>query len=610
MLLALASFALGRTGYSPDEEITSVIARATARVGLPLLPSGIFYNRGLPYTYAASVFGVLFGHSLESYRAASLLIAVLGLVLAFVLARERGSRLHAWLIVLLLATLPAYLSVAVFARYYSTLVTSTLLALWLFARLTAERGSARLFLAAVVLANALHPLGVVLAGLPLVASLSASSDRLLRRLSAQAIAVALGSQVFVYGLHWISLVATRTTPTTDTAVYSFTTPRMPASFYTIETAPLVWWGLGVICFGALAYTLGRRRDLADRWLIGVAATLALFFQLGGLMLLVCLTPLVARARGLRLLVPAGVLFFTAVMWWPFQMVLHTSAGYSLALVSALTRSAVWYPFNSLAQIVAWHPGLAAAAFVGLVLAVMSDDPMSRLVRIVGVIGLSTLAGYDVGGVPVLERYLLVPIVLVVVCAAHGVSHAWALAHRAFARPVAGWLLVPASAAAFIGWVACGYYTYALHRGDDDVEPTPVRWVAPETGTEWTPESFNAIRDSSDVVICTEELACQHLLGRVDYLLATVPDDAAHYVVSRRGEARGFYGNAPAIRSAAELEAVVSHLPPNRCASVVGLYTNKVGFGEYWPLLSALPATVASSQIRNDLGTFVTRLCRR
>jgi len=58
--------ALMRPGYSLDEEITYFAVQGIRRHGLPLFPSGVLSERGLPFSYAAWAAGFLFGHDVPS----------------------------------------------------------------------------------------------------------------------------------------------------------------------------------------------------------------------------------------------------------------------------------------------------------------------------------------------------------------------------------------------------------------------------------------------------------------------------------------------------------------------------------------------------------------
>ena len=61
---------LARPGYSPDEEFTLFAVRGIRAQGLPLLPSGLLYDRGLLYSYAAALAGG--GDTLQPARLVSL----------------------------------------------------------------------------------------------------------------------------------------------------------------------------------------------------------------------------------------------------------------------------------------------------------------------------------------------------------------------------------------------------------------------------------------------------------------------------------------------------------------------------------------------------------
>src|SRR5262245_10850381 len=96
LVLVLVS-AIDRTstpGYWLDEELTDAVASALPHTGIPRLPSGVVYTRGLPYIYAASLAGTIFGHTLPAYRAVSLVFALAAVAALFLAGRTAGS---AWI---------------------------------------------------------------------------------------------------------------------------------------------------------------------------------------------------------------------------------------------------------------------------------------------------------------------------------------------------------------------------------------------------------------------------------------------------------------------------------------------------------------------------------
>ena len=129
-----------------------------------------------------------------------------------------------------------------------------------------------------------------------------------------------------------------------------------------------------------------------------------------------------------------------------------------------------------------------------------------------------------------------------------------------------------------------------------------------TGPSWAPEKLRALVVPSDTIICTEELACLYLIGRVDYLFALPPTDVAHYVVFRAGTSVGFYAGAPAISSLAQLENVVRERVAG-CAVVISVRTGKVGFEEYNTLVGEIKLPLNSRVLFSNNETHVSRLCR-
>ena len=55
LVVVAGSFQIGRPGYSVDEEFTAFAVRGIHAHGVPLLPSGLLYDRGLAYSYASAI---------------------------------------------------------------------------------------------------------------------------------------------------------------------------------------------------------------------------------------------------------------------------------------------------------------------------------------------------------------------------------------------------------------------------------------------------------------------------------------------------------------------------------------------------------------------------
>ena len=71
LVFAAGSLQLSRAGYSVDEEFTFFAVRGIEAHGVPTLPSGLLYDRGLAYSYASWLAGSIAGSDLPAFRAVS-----------------------------------------------------------------------------------------------------------------------------------------------------------------------------------------------------------------------------------------------------------------------------------------------------------------------------------------------------------------------------------------------------------------------------------------------------------------------------------------------------------------------------------------------------------
>ncbi len=130
MVAAAGAFSLTRQGYTPDEEFTVFAVRGISAHGLPLLPSGLLYDRGLLYSYTAWLTGALTGGDLTAFRAVALACAAATLVLVFALVRRLASPAAGAVAALFVATSVPFWAVATTARFYAPfLLTSVALTL-------------------------------------------------------------------------------------------------------------------------------------------------------------------------------------------------------------------------------------------------------------------------------------------------------------------------------------------------------------------------------------------------------------------------------------------------------------------------------------------------
>jgi len=178
----------------PDEFVTLLAIDMIGQKGLPVMPSGLFYEHGLLFSYAGWL-ATLFGPAQTAARYASLLFGLLTLALTFFVGRRWFSPAVGLLAVTGLAVAPAAIEWSSRARMYALLQLLILLTLWLtyegfsqnkagwrWAALTAYLGATLAHFGAVALAPPL-----VLAGL--VVSRPKPGWRTLRKLWPQAIAL-------------------------------------------------------------------------------------------------------------------------------------------------------------------------------------------------------------------------------------------------------------------------------------------------------------------------------------------------------------------------------------------------------------------------------------
>ncbi|MDO8680730.1 MAG: glycosyltransferase family 39 protein [Acidobacteriota bacterium] len=140
-VLLVGSLQLTRAGYSPDEEFTVFAVNGIAADGLPTLPSGLLYDRGVAYSYASWLARAVSGAQLPAYRALSLLSSVAALAIVFALVRRLSSPTSALVASLLVATSIPFWAAATTARFYAPFFLFYLSALLALCTLRLAEGS-------------------------------------------------------------------------------------------------------------------------------------------------------------------------------------------------------------------------------------------------------------------------------------------------------------------------------------------------------------------------------------------------------------------------------------------------------------------------------------
>ncbi len=113
-----------------DEFTTLWAAQRTLETGVPVLPSGVLYTRGLLATYVTALAGLAAGLDYTTGRMPSLLFGLATLLAIFVIGRRVWHARVGWLAALGLALLPEAIVWSGRARFYAQLQFFALLTLW------------------------------------------------------------------------------------------------------------------------------------------------------------------------------------------------------------------------------------------------------------------------------------------------------------------------------------------------------------------------------------------------------------------------------------------------------------------------------------------------
>lgn len=474
--------------------------------------------------------------------------------------------------------------------------------------------------AVVVFAVWLHPAGIVLAVLPALSGFAfgARQPEPTARLTVMLLLAGIAAAGLAYGAHAVSLWSTGLTPTSATAVYAIPTPASPASAHITSLAGLPAWLAAVALFAALGFLLLRRYPDSTA-VVAVSLACAVSDQLG-MLLLAGLAAVVwnppAAKRTATVVLVAGL---AAITFWTLHTSIANHAQVNWALVRSLTAAAASYPLGQLSYAIRSFPVVAALAVAGTAWSLSrsrsAPDEVHRLIAGVALLTAGLLAAFAMLSVAVAERYLLLPWTLLAVLASAGVSAITAGVPDRSAQGAVGTvgsgLTATAAAVVLVAtagvWV--GHTGYVRDRDALVAVPMAEQAFAPLTGPSWTPELLRSQVQSDDLLVCTEELACVYLLGRVDFLFALPPKDVAHYVVDRGGAAAGFYAGAPVLSSPAELQRAIQDHDRTGCAVVVALKSGKVGYDEYLAILDGLRDSFDVRDVLSREDLHVSRVCR-
>ncbi|MGQ0735142.1 MAG: glycosyltransferase family 39 protein [Acidobacteriota bacterium] len=563
---ALTVFAgVHRAGYSIDEEFTYFAVQGISHAGVPVLPSGALENRGLPYTYAAWLSGEIFGHGFPAYRYPSLLSGIVSIALVFRLASMVQSPAIALVTAFATALLPWQILSAEWARFYAMFVACYLWSLLQFHRYRQSGKGLVWWLTSVGLAHLLHEFAITLVLLPAIAELVRTPDGPRPawpvRITTLAVGAFLASEAVLFALHLLTSAASFRTPEGYAVLHVLpvgwetmsgsATPALPGG------SPFPWGPLdssaalatiGACVVGALAAFLARRVGLAGLPAFAAGA-LTVLGQFSRAWFLWTLWAFARPAIAVRALMATAGLVTLGALGWSMWTSHSTGAEFSVAFARGFVVFALREATTVYWGLLYYYPATTVLLAVsGIALAVRSKSRPLSFSRIVFMLVLCWLITFDVLRVEFKPRYYVAlwPLIVLATLQLPRLLHAGLFSRRCHAR----WAHL-AVAVAITATLAWEYY-----RADDENRTSTCVFdsvICAPTMVAHDASGVSALARESlrptDVVLCTDELACLYLVGRVDYWLysGTI---FAHQTGSSRV---GLYGGSPILASPSDLQ---------------------------------------------------------
>jgi hypothetical protein len=531
VVLLAGATELTRAGYSPDEEFTVFAANGIAADGLPILPSGLLYDRGVAFSYASGLARAVSGSQLPAYRAVSLLSAVAALAIVFALVRRFSSTTAALLASLLVATSIPFWATATTARFYAPFFLFYLGALLALGTLRLAEGSGAkpsarsgqalgtlgtLGTIAVLAAISrwLHELAFTLPLIPIACAILDSGSQRRKWLKAATAVVGglLCAQAALFVLHYLA-------PSSgETMIRRFFLWQVVNLF---ETPPGRQYGI-ILAAMVIGWLLAPKRA----WLISVIG-------LSGVSLLVAYS--IARASN--------------------------TAPITRELIAAVLSEGARYPLDMFWHIARANPVTMAVA-IGLMIArlVRGSWPMSE--RAIHLLWIGWVLWFGVVESGITINYLLVPVSLLLI----------AIAVDLVVIAKGSTLVIALVVLAIVGdqW-----------RG----EGSPAARLAAARPTINAPgiEEIRNQLQPTDRIACTDELGCLMLVNRIDVWLALDDYVRERFLIRRGDEAIvGVYTGAPAVLRPADLFSLKADGPlPERTLIVDVFKDYPIGNSRTW-----------------------------
>jgi hypothetical protein len=550
---------LGDVGLHGDEDTMAMATMHLVEHGKPLLPSGMYYPRGVAQLYMMAASVAAFGQSEWALRLPSALCGVLLIPLAWLAGRRFLTPAWNLAFAAAVAFLPDFIEDAQTARMYGFLVASVAASLPLI--FAWERTGRSAFLAGAVLVLLLgiqfHELVVFAAFLLLFPGLL-QGDR--RKLWLGALGFALVVVGFVLTDVWIASQYPQVAADPDTLLANG--PRAGAAIPHLGRLQLVAGGLIAIVASALAIGLRPRTWTTALSILLLAAVLAAQLALSYHVAALCAIAgwVVARRAGLIRVRRIGLYFALTLAVAAIQFAYlreHAAVPVRQILGAMLGWPSVW-PLVGIAD---YSHVAALSVLLGIALGLWRlahrrTVPDHLLLTVLGVWIPLLMIGFMRWNIP--PRYAeaqLLPLLLCAFASARWICGEFALlpAREGTRRAV---MAVAATTVCVLvvnplrlfGSVDSGYATHPDHKGAAEF----IRSLHP---------------GPRDVLVAEDVLQQTYYLGRVDYWLVN-KQVAASYLHVVNGQQRDFYTDTPLIGTGQDLQRLLD-TPGRGAVYVIG-----------------------------------------
>lgn len=570
---------LWRAGYSPDEEFTLFAVRGIQARHLPLLPSGLLYDRGLAYSYASAALAGLGLDVLPAGRLVSVASALGALgVIVTGLRRVSTPGVAVGAAALAAVSVPFWVS-ATTARFYSPFLFTYLLALVLMSGASSTWRALIGLACAAACARWTHELAFTLAGAPVLAALLDARPRR-ATWAGRAAAVVAGlaaAQAVLFLAHGLAPPSNGDVMVKRFFLWQvlnlFEVPPMDlprtlpgaAAAGAAVVVGLAWvrarvetWSAGLLLAGGLAAALGQ---LA---VAPVLACAALPLAAGHVRRQVAVTGLAVAAAG------------TA-----FWLVSLVTAGMAPAAALLRLRSEAFaYPLDMFAHLVTATPWLTSAVLAAMLIRGAGlGGPWLPLERALHVLWIGWVLWFGVIESGITTRYLLLPVTFMLTALAVDAAAMWRAAVAGRRPVIAAVAAVVAATVVFEQWWGpLGSDTRAA-----EARPTLV------------PDAVAAEIAPADLVAGADELAALLAASRLDAWLVLDPFFRERFVVMRDGQATGTYTGAPAAPALTPLLERAER--EGRRLIVVDVLKDAPGFGAMAVLV---PRQLARENLRGEV----------